>query len=145
MNNNLEEAVKPIDFVDGKLLILDQKELPFNEIYLEITEPYGLIKAIKELSIRGAPLLGLAGIYGLYFSSLNCNDFSDLENYSLKIRNARPTAVNLFWAINRMLSLPEKVFELFLEEAKNIEREDEEMNLDIATLGSSLIPFNRTA
>ena len=39
MNNNLEEAVKPIDFKDGKLLILDQKELPFNEIYLEITNP----------------------------------------------------------------------------------------------------------
>ncbi len=109
MNNNLEEAVKPIDFKDGKLLILDQKELPFNEIYLEITEPYGLIKAIKELSIRGAPLLGLAGIYGLYFASLNCNDFSDLENYSLKIRNARPTAVNLPNTVDNTMNMLKKI------------------------------------
>lgn len=148
MNNDLEEAVKPIDFKDGKLLILDQKELPFNETYLEITEPDGLIKAIKELSIRGAPLLGLAGIYGLYFASLNCNSFSELKDYSQKIRNARPTAVNLPKTVDNTVGMLEKIKDeknmneistILLKEAENYKEKLKNESLNIAKFGLKLI------
>jgi len=151
MNNNLEEAVKPIDFKDGKLLILDQKELPFNEIYLEITNPEELIKAIKELSIRGAPLLGLVGIYGLYLASLNCNDFSSLEEYSLRIKNARPTAVNLPNTVDKIMYMlnnikskknMEEISRILLREAENYKEKLKNESLNIAKFGLNLIDEN---
>lgn len=151
MNNDLEEAVKPIDFKDGKLLILDQKELPFNETYLEITEPDGLIKAIKELSIRGAPLLGLAGIYGLYFASLNCNSFSELKDYSQKIRNARPTAVNLPKTVDNTVGMLKTIKDkknmneistILLKEAENYKEKLKNESLNIAKFGLKLIDEN---
>jgi len=133
--------MKPVWWEDNYLYFIDQRRLPL-DLVIEKTRDYRVVaKAIKELAIRGAPAIGIAAAYALVLAILNGDD---LDEAARVLKGTRPTAVNLFWAIDRMLSLPERSFELFLEEAKNIEREDEEMNLDIATLGSSLIPFNST-
>lgn len=132
--------MKPVWWEDNYLYFIDQRKLPL-ELVIEKTRDYRVVaQAIKELAIRGAPAIGIATAYALVLAILNGDDLNEAVKV---LRATRPTAVNLFWAIDRMLSLlPEVSFELFLEEAKSIEREDEEMNLDIAILGASLIPYN---
>lgn len=151
MNNFLKETINPIKIIDGKVLILDQNKLPFKEVYLEITEPKDLIKAIKKLSIRGAPILGLAGIYGLYLASLKSRDFSSLKNYSLKIRNARPTAVNLPKAVDQTMNLLDKIknkenmkeiSKTILKEAEKLEEKLRCESFKIAKNGAKLIDKN---
>jgi methylthioribose-1-phosphate isomerase len=131
--------MKPVWWEDNYLYFIDQRKLPL-ELVVEKTRDYRVVaEAIKELAIRGAPAIGIATAYAL---ALALYQGEDLKEAVTTLRNTRPTAVNLFWAIERMMNLPEKNFDLFLEEARKIEREDEEMNLDIATLGASLIPEN---
>lgn len=133
--------MKPVWWEDNYLYFIDQRKLPL-ELVIEKTRDYRVVaEAIKELAIRGAPAIGIASAYALTIALLQNED---LEEAARVLRSTRPTAVNLFWAIDRMMSLPVKEFEVFLEEAKNIEKEDEEMNLDIAILGASLIPDNST-
>lgn len=133
--------MKPLWWEDNYLYFIDQRKLPL-ELVIEKTRDYRVVaEAIKELAIRGAPAIGIAVAYALV---LALYQKEDLDEAVRVLRNTRPTAVNLFWAIDRMMSLPVRDFDAFLEEAKKIEREDEEMNLDIATLGASLIPPNST-
>lgn len=133
--------MKPVWWEDNSLCFIDQRKLPL-ELIIEKTKDYRVVaEAIKDLAIRGAPAIGIATAYALVLAILNKDDLNEAVEV---LRNTRPTAVNLFWAIDRMLNLPERNCETFLEEAKKIEQEDEEMNLDIAILGASLIPFNST-
>ncbi|MBC7320808.1 S-methyl-5-thioribose-1-phosphate isomerase [bacterium] len=131
--------MKPVWWEDNYLCFIDQRKLPL-KLVIEKTRDYRVVaNAIKELAIRGAPAIGIASAYALVLAILQKEDLDEAVRV---LRSTRPTAVNLFWAIDRMMSLPVKDFEVFLEEARSIEREDEEMNLDIATLGASLIPNN---
>ncbi len=133
--------MKPLWWEDNCLYFIDQRKLPL-ELVIEKTRDYRVVaEAIKELAIRGAPAIGIAAAYALV---LAVYQKEDLDEAVRVLKGTRPTAVNLFWAIDRMMSLPVKDFDVFLEEAQKIEREDEEMNLDIATLGASLIPSNST-
>lgn len=133
--------MKPLWWEDNYLYFIDQRKLPL-ELVIEKTRDYRVVaEAIKELAIRGAPAIGIATAYALV---LAIYQGEDLDEAVKVLRSTRPTAVNLFWAIERMMNLPTRDFDTFLEEAKKIEREDEEMNLDIATLGASLIPPNST-
>jgi len=133
--------MKPLWWEDNYLYFIDQRKLPL-ELVIEKTRDYRVVaEAIKELAIRGAPAIGIATAYALV---LAIYQGEDLDEAVKVLRSTRPTAVNLFWAIERMMNLPTRDFDTFLEEAKKIEREDEEMNLDIATLGASLIPLNST-
>jgi len=146
-----EEIIKPIEFKDGRVLILDQRKLPFNEVHLEIDGPERLVNAIKELAIRGAPLLGLAGVYGLYLASSKSKNFSEFENYSVKIRNARPTAVNLpkvvdetMKSINKIKDkrTMEEISNILLEEARKLEEKLKSESLAISKNGAELIDKN---
>jgi methylthioribose-1-phosphate isomerase len=99
-----------LDFINGKFLFLDQTRLPLNEIYIETEDYERIAGAIERLEIRGAPAIGIAAAYGLALSLKEINkdereaEFSRAVNRLIK---TRPTAVNLFWAIDEM----EKVFE----------------------------------
>lgn len=131
--------MKPVWWEDNYLYFIDQRKLPL-ELVVEKTKDYRVVaEAIKELAIRGAPAIGIASAYALVLALLQKEDLDEAVRV---LRSTRPTAVNLFWAIDRMMNLPVKDFEVFLEEARSIEKEDEEMNLDIATLGATLIPKN---
>jgi methylthioribose-1-phosphate isomerase len=94
-------VIEPLRFEreTGTLYLLDQTLLPNEETYVAITSLDQLVEAIKLLRVRGAPLLGLAGAYGLYFAVLEREKSSDFWG-DLKVKvdylvNARPTAVNL--------------------------------------------------
>ena len=106
----IQSKVKPIIWQENKLLVLDQRLLPHERKYLELTSYKQVIDAIKDMAIRGAPLIGIAAAYGM---ALAANEFQNLEAEKLinklkviseEIKQSRPTAVNLKWAIDLILS-----------------------------------------
>ena len=98
--------IEPIKPRDEALELLDQRALPEEVRYLHCTRGDEVIEAIQTLAVRGAPAIGIAGAYGLWMEARALQgaiDFSTrLETAKQAIRNARPTAVNLAWAIDRI-------------------------------------------
>jgi hypothetical protein len=105
--------------------MLDQRVLPTQEEWLELKTYQDVVDAIKTMAVRGAPAIGVAAAYGLALAALHSADRSVA---SKDLAASRPTAVNLFWAIDRINALPVWDFESVLSEAKAIESEDLAMN-----------------
>ncbi|MCR4442358.1 MAG: S-methyl-5-thioribose-1-phosphate isomerase [Peptococcaceae bacterium] len=145
--------LKALAYEHGKLLLLDQTLLPFEKRYVTCTTPEETAEAIISMKVRGAPAIGVAAAYGIVLAArmYEGDDRAVLDHRLLKaseiLAATRPTAVNLFWAIERMAALREqnphlsvKELKLLLEkEALNIEKEDLERNKRLAVLGSELI------
>lgn len=109
MNTLKVLEISPIKYEDGKLVLLDQTKLPGEEIYIEIQTKEDMWDAIYHLKVRGAPAIGVAAGYGLYVDSLSY-DGPDMEGFFHHVKNgaeylnsARPTAVNLSWALKCMV------------------------------------------
>ncbi len=147
------EPVRWIGGPDGYLRILDQTRLPGEVAYLECREVATVWEAIRSLRVRGAPAIGIAAAYGVCLGlGGSCSSTSELlrqvEEHANYLATARPTAVNLFWALERMKKRAEALadsppFEFrsaLLEEAFAIHREDRQMCEAIGRWGASLIP-----
>ena len=94
---------------DGKrLTILDQTLLPGAEVWVDVTEPRAMIEAIQKLKVRGAPLLGVAAALCLACIAQGGASHAQLESDALWLRRARPTAVNLMWALDRLRHVLER-------------------------------------
>ncbi len=128
--------IRPLKWEGGKLLMLDQRVLPNQEIWLEMSEYGQVVDGIKTMAVRGAPAIGVAAAYGM---ALAAQQGVDRIVASTELAASRPTAVNLFWAIDRILSLTTWDFEVVLAEAKAIESEDLAMNRSMGKYGSELI------
>ncbi len=144
--------IRPIQWTDGKLWLLDQTRLPLEEVNLEVSRYDQAIDAIREMRVRGAPAIGVTAGYAMAMAALEI-DASDrtgylaqLETAAARIGAARPTAVNLRWAVQRMLRLAQGEQEiketpaLLLAEARKIHIEDEEINRRMGALGKELMP-----
>lgn len=100
--------IAPVRFEENKMLILDQTRLPGDTVYLEMQTKEDVWDAIYKLKVRGAPAIGVAAGYGLYICvrEINAVDYQDFYRQFMEIKNylasSRPTAVNLFWALDRM-------------------------------------------
>jgi len=142
---------RTIEWVDGKVRLINQLSLPHKLEYIETRDYRRIAEAIKRMEIRGAPAIGVAAAYGLALAALEVKS-NDIGEALKNIRRAaevlsstRPTAVNLFWAIRRVLKVAEKagsVEELqksVVEEALRIAREDEENNKKIGDFGEKLL------
>lgn len=109
---------------DDKVVIIDQTALPLEEKYLEITDYRDLADAIKQLKIRGAPAIGIAGAFGVCLGAhqikeKNYDAFKrKVEIIMNELAATRPTAVNLFWALNRMRAIVDQNQEVEIEEIK---------------------------
>ncbi len=138
------------------LSILDQRKLPEKEVYINLRTYRDIIRAIKNLSIRGAPAIGSAGAFGCALGALKIRT-EDATKFRIQfnkicdeIIKARPTAVNLSWAVNRVRCVLERnqwrsVNDLKISicrEAEKIYQEDIEANLKIGEYGEKLIPEN---
>jgi methylthioribose-1-phosphate isomerase len=138
---------------NGALILLDQTALPDHEHYIECRSSREVAEAIRTMKVRGAPAIGAAGAYGVVLAALQ-NDTCDRETLTRSVRHAadsllgtRPTAVNLRWALERMLtvldrfpsSTVEDLQRRLLDEAHTIAREDVETNRAIGERGASLI------
>lgn len=146
--------MKAIEWKNGKVRFLDQRRLPLEEVYVETDDETVVAGAIRTLSIRGAPLIGIAAAYGFFlaFRHLSSYDARSLISLMEKTTNlfaaTRPTAVNLFRALQRMRntvidssgSPPEVIQAKLLLLAKKIHAEDEEMCRSIGRLGAELLP-----
>ncbi len=127
------------------MVVLDQRVLPVRENYLRLKTVEQTGKAISNLTVRGAPLIGIVAAYGLCLVPDPSNEGAFDAACDTLIRS-RPTAVNLSLAVDRMKSLRDKVRasinlrELLLAEARAIHREDAEMCRKIGKIGNELIP-----
>jgi len=145
--------IQAIKWTNNRLILLDQTKLPTQEIYIEIDHYSKVVNAIKEMRVRGAPALGITAAYGMALAALNwspdqgtINDV--LTQASLELIEARPTAVNIAWAVNRMKALvntsnsPIEVSSRLLNEANRLFCKDIETNKLMSGHGSTLIKKN---
>jgi methylthioribose-1-phosphate isomerase len=128
------------------VVLLDQRELPGREIYhrLETVDDVG--RGIRDMMVRGAPAIGISAAYGLVLAA---RAGRRLEEAAAILRATRPTAVNLFWAIDRMLSAAGRVpasdvVGALAAEARAIHREDVEACRRMGRLGTSFVPDGAT-
>jgi methylthioribose-1-phosphate isomerase len=121
---------------------LDQALLPNEERWIETDDYRVIAEAIRHLQVRGAPLIGIAGAYGL---ALATSAGEDIEAAAAELRSTRPTAVNLSWALDRCLraiaglTRPDAVRERLAAEAIAVHEEDIEANHRIGELGATLL------
>ena len=136
------KAVRLTD--DDRLLILDQTLLPQTVAERELTDCQSLIEAIRSLRVRGAPAIGIAAAYGTYILAKTDADPARLLAQIEQIEQARPTAVNLSWALRRMRQVIEStdvtaLLPALRAEAVAIDREDAAISQAIAESGFSLL------
>ena len=144
--------MRMIKWRDGIVITPDQTKLPLQEVTLEIKTVEQMAEAIKTLRVRGAPLLGAAAGFGVALAAYHSkaknreNLLSELEDAGAIIKRQRPTAVNLFWGVDRVLSKArsaegsvEAVKQVAILEAQKIADEDAAQNRAIGKNGSVLI------
>lgn len=122
---------------DGILRMLDQRLLPYQESWLDLQTWQDVREAIKDMAVRGAPAIGISAAYGM---ALAAGAGESLDVAAAELASSRPTAVNLFWALDRIKALPEKSFHTILAEAHRIEQEDIACNEKIGENGAALFP-----
>jgi len=140
----------------GKIRLLDQSRLPAEETYLEIDDCPSLAEAIQGLRIRGAPALGVAAAYGLALAANRSSSADrkglliEMEAAAEMLKSTRPTAVNLAWALERVLGAARgssgaaEMAEVVLSEARRIHHEEIEAGRAIGRLGADLISSGAT-
>ncbi len=145
--------IRTIYHDNGAVRILNQNLLPGQVTYECISDYGGLVTAIKELKVRGAPLIGVTAAYGIALAMDSSPDSPDewvsyFEQVTRSFASSRPTAINLFWAIDRMTRVfesmlgasPSELRQRLWQEAENICAEDIETNLLIGQHGYPLLP-----
>jgi methylthioribose-1-phosphate isomerase len=138
---------KTIWFENNIVKIIDQTKLPHIFLIKELKICDDAVNAIKNMEVRGAPLIGATAAYGLVLSIIENNDLDFLKKSSEKLINSRPTAINLKWAVDRMLkklliAKKNEILNLAINEAKNICDEDEKFCNQIGLNGLKLIEEN---
>ncbi len=145
-----------LDDAHDTLILLDQTLLPNEKVFLHLKEMKDIWDAIYQLKVRGAPAIGITAAYGLYLGTKASKAavFEELHEDFMKVKaylaSSRPTAVNLFWALNRMenrlLHEAEKsvaeIKDALLQEAERIREEDEQVCESIGKHALSLLKEN---
>ena len=137
------ELNKSIYFEEGKVYIIDQRWLPHKLVIETLETVDDAVTAIKDMYVRGAPLIGATAAYGMYLAVLNGDDIGESAR---KLIDARPTAIDLTWAVNKQLdvinnihSISSDEVEITLNVANSIVKETIENCRLIGEHGSSLI------
>jgi methylthioribose-1-phosphate isomerase len=144
--------MRTIKWCNGTVLTVDQTKLPLEVVTLELTTVDQMAEAIKNLRIRGAPLLGAAAGYALAIAAYHSKAenvevlLKELDDAAVAIKATRPTAVNLFWAVDRVMKKAigssgnvDDLKALVVDEAQRIADEDAEANRAIGANGADLI------
>jgi len=147
---------QPISWLGNKVRLIDQTRLPQEEVYLELSNFQEVAQAIKEMKIRGAPAIGVAGAYGIALGALEIkasakDEFIDrLRGVIETIEATRPTARNLFMSTGRLLKVAEagesaaKIREALVKEAVTIHSEEASATRSLARFGAELIADGAT-
>ena len=151
--NLVSNNIYPVIWQDGKVLLIDQTRLPGEYGYVVITRSSDMAHSIKTMIVRGAPAIGVAAAYGMYLGATEIKTgdrhemLQHLEEVAGMLRQTRPTAVNLFWAISRMLKTAyeeigtvEEIKSTLLQTAIAIQAEDLKTCQAIGDYGLSILP-----
>jgi methylthioribose-1-phosphate isomerase len=140
-----------IEWREGKVIMIDQRKLPGEEVYIECRTHEDVAEAIEKMVIRGGPAIGVAAAFGLALGFSRIKDAAganaEFDRISARLSRTRPTARNLFWALERMKAVQTKHKDLPLDELKRqlidealtIEREDADINRRIGRFGADLV------
>jgi methylthioribose-1-phosphate isomerase len=143
--------MKPVEYLSNKLKIIDQTQLPGKLAYLELRHYAEVVSAIKQMQVRGAPAIGVAAAYGIALGAQDIKAeskpkfLSQLEKILKSFAAARPTAVNLFRAIDRMKKAAQtagdvpEIKQALIDEARSIHAEEEAATRRLSQLGAELI------
>ena len=144
--------IRPIEWANGTLRLLDQTRLPSEEVFVVAHGYLDAIEAIRTMRVRGAPAIGVTAAYAVAMAARDL-DVTDRKSFlrrlseaGSEIKAARPTAVNLMWAVDRMIGIANSEADIstiktrLLEEAIRIEKEDEEINRRMGSHGIELMP-----
>jgi len=141
-----------IAWKNESVIMVDQRKLPWKEEYLSCQTIEQVAQTIEKMVIRGAPAIGIAAAYGLALGVRSLKTGKNLDrvfaSFYRRLGRTRPTARNLFWALERMKKVYEenkdlglnRLKKILLEEAKAIEEEDLETNKKIGEIGQELVP-----
>ncbi|MEM6753470.1 MAG: S-methyl-5-thioribose-1-phosphate isomerase [Cyanobacteria bacterium P01_C01_bin.38] len=148
-----QNPVYPVIWHNNSVSLIDQTRLPAEYSYVEIHRSEDMAQAIKTMIVRGAPAIGVAAAYGMYLGAreIKTSDrhefLSRLEQVAQMLRETRPTAVNLFWAISRMMKTAyesigtiDEVKKTLLETAQVINAEDLQTCHKIGDNGLNVLP-----
>ncbi|MBD2777633.1 S-methyl-5-thioribose-1-phosphate isomerase [Iningainema tapete] len=151
--NSLTNQVYPVIWHNDEVLLIDQTRLPHEYAFVEIRRSDDMARAIKTMIVRGAPAIGVAAAYGMYLGAReietdNRDEFlTRLEQVAEQLRSTRPTAVNLFWAIARMLKIAyetlgtvDEIKQTLFHTAQNINAEDLQTCQAIGDHGLTVLP-----
>ena len=123
--------MKTLEWEDNKLKLIDQRKLPDELTYVYCDNYRDVITAIKNMTVRGAPAIGVSAAFGMALADI---EGVDLDKAAVEIKAARPTAVNLFWAVDRVLGSDDA-----LGEALKMYEEDMATNRAIGKYGAEII------
>ncbi len=151
-------SFRTIEWRDNTVIMIDQTRLPGEEIYNTYTDFQSVAEAIRGMVIRGAPAIGVAAAMGIALGARDIiadtheSFYRQLENVCDVMARTRPTAVNLFWAIERMKRVAEanrdkkldQIREILKKEAIRVEVEDQTICRNIGKWGATLIPEGAT-
>ncbi len=145
-------ALRTIRWKDGVVVTIDQTKLPNKTVLLKMTKCSEVASGIREMKMRGAPLIGVAAAYGLaltaYHSKAEKSEefMKEMEESAAVLRKSRPTAVNLFWAVDRILKSAKEtsgdarvLAKAVVDEAQRMADEDVEANRRMGEHGAKLI------
>jgi len=135
---------KTIWFENNSVKIIDQTKLPHNFEIKQLKTCNDAVNAIINMEVRGAPLIGATAAFGLVLSIIENNNLDFLKKSSVELINSRPTAINLKWAVDRMMQKltvveKNKILDLAINEAQNICNEDESFCNQIGLNGLEII------
>ncbi len=146
--------VRPLDWTGDRLVLLDQTRLPAEETYREYADAEGVARAIETMVVRGAPAIGVAAAYGVVLAARTAAEGAPdrfrgaVAAAADRLARTRPTAVNLFWALDRMGRVlgrvagkaPAAAVAELEAEARRIHTEDVAANQRLGRLGAGLLP-----
>ncbi len=154
----LNSTIKPIELIGTKVILIDQTILPNEYKKVEITNYKDMAKAIKEMIVRGAPAIGIAGAHGIALAAMEFINydknqfFQSLRQTADYLISQRPTAVNLAWAVEQLYEYALKLKDLPIKEivanvvsqSKKMELEDIKINKKIGDFGAEIVPKGAT-
>ena len=154
-----ESKIKTIEWVDNYSKMVDQTVIPYEYKFVNITTGQGMFDAIRNMIVRGAPAIGIAGAHGVLLYAQEgeklYTERNDFVNWLLKkaeyIKSSRPTAVNLMWACEKQIEIIknskgniQEIINELKENAIKLENEDIEINKKIGDFGATVVPKSAT-
>ncbi len=154
-----ESKIKTIEWVDNISRIIDQTILPYEFKTVDIKTSDEMYNAIKDMLVRGAPAIGIAGVHGMVLAAIELGEkikdkklfLEELNKKAQYLKSSRPTAVNLMWGVDKQMKLAkntngsiEEIIKNLKENGIKLENEDIEINKKMGDYGASVVPKGAT-